>query len=347
MTRSRLGVALAACATFMLAAALASAPAQAAAEVNVYSARQENLIKPLLKRFTAKTGIAFNLITGKADALIVRLAAEGRASPADLLITTDVGRLHRAKLAGVLQPARSAALQDAIAPRYRDPDGHWFGLSLRARVIMAARGRADPARLQTYAALADPRWRGRVCVRSSSNIYNQSLVASFIAADGPDRTLAWARGLAANFARKPTGGDRDQLLAVAGGLCDVALANTYYLEMMRADSRAEHRRAAAAIEVVWPDQNGRGAHVNLSGAGVARWAPHRDNAVRLLEHLASPAAQEWYARVNHEYPVSPAADSADPRLRHWATVKRDEANLGRLGELNTAAVKLMDRAGWE
>ena len=220
--------------------------ALAASEVNVYSARKEDLIKPLLDRFTAQTGVKVNLVTGKEDALLTRLQSEGAASPADLLVTTDAGRLHRAKDAGVTQAITSPALEAAIPASYRDPQGHWFGLSLRARPILYVKGKVDPATLSTYEALADPQWKGKVCVRGSDSIYNQSLVASLIAADGAAATETWAEGLVANLAKPPQGGDRDQIKAAAAGQCDLAIANTYYLAGMLTSADAAEQAAAAA-----------------------------------------------------------------------------------------------------
>ncbi|ROR34636.1 Fe(3+) ABC transporter substrate-binding protein [Inmirania thermothiophila] len=323
----------------------AAAAAASAAEVNVYSARKEALILPLLERFTEKTGITVNLLTAEADALLKRLESEGHNTPADVLITVDAGRLHRAKAAGVLQPVRSQVLEEAIPAAYRDPEGYWYGLSLRARVIFYAKDRVRPEALSTYEDLADPRWRGRICVRSSSNIYNQSLVASLIAAHGEAEVERWARGLVANFARPPRGGDRDQIKAVAAGECDLALANTYYYAQMLTGKDAAQREAARKVGIFFPNQDGRGAHVNVSGAGVTRWARHREEAVRLLEFLASEEAQAWYAEVNHEYPVRPGVPVSEV-LQAWGDFRKDSLNLARLGELNAAAVRIMDRAGW-
>lgn len=315
------------------------------AEVNVYSARQESLIKPLLDRFTARHGIETRLVTGKADALLTRLALEGKDSPADLLITTDAGRLFRAKEAGLLRPVRSETLAARIPARYRDPDDQWFGLSLRTRTILVVDGRVRSGVPARYESLADPAWRGRICIRSSNNIYNQSLVASMIHANGYDATLAWAEGLAANLARAPAGGDRDQIMAAAGGLCDVAVVNTYYLAMMLQGGDPAQRKAARRMRVVWPNQNDRGVHVNISGAGVTRTAARYDEAVQLIEYLASEDAQRWYGETNNEYPVR--ADVAPSEiLRSWGEFKADTIDLAILGLLNRKAVELTNRAGW-
>ncbi|MCI0401619.1 MAG: Fe(3+) ABC transporter substrate-binding protein [Gammaproteobacteria bacterium] len=325
---------------------LVSVPPVTAEEVNVYSARQEALIKPILDQFTAQTGITVNLLTGEADTLLPRLQIEGPNSPADVFLTEDAGRLYRAKAAGVLQGIQSETLEHAIPHTYRDPEGYWYGLSLRARVIVYSKERVRPEDLTTYEALADPKWKPRVCVRSSSNIYNQSLVASLIAHDGAAETEDWARGLVTNFARPPQGGDQDQIKAVAAGQCDVALVNTYYLaRMLNAEEEAD-RDAASKVAVFWPNQAGRGVHVNVSGAGITRSAKHREEAIRLLEFLASDEGQAWYAEHNQEYPVTgTVAPSAT--LREWGEFVPDTLNLSVLGENNAGAVRLMDRAGWK
>lgn len=316
-----------------------------AAEVNLYSARQENLVKPLLDRFSEETGITVNLIAGNADGLLQRLRSEGRNSPADVLLTVDAGRLFRAQQAGLTQAFRSETLDAAIPAAYRDPEGHWYGLSLRARPIMYAKDRVDPATLSTYEALADESWRRRVCIRSSSNIYNQSLVAAMIAGQGEAEVEEWARGLVANFARPPAGGDRDQLKAVAAGQCDVAVANTYYLANMLIGSDPEQRAVAQQLAVFWPNQEGRGAHVNISGAALLQSSNNREAAIKLIEYLASPAAQHWYAETNGEYPVREGIEVSET-LAAWGEFKADRLNLSQLGQLNAAAVRLMDRAGW-
>jgi iron(III) transport system substrate-binding protein len=321
-------------------------PGLAEDEVNLYSSRQENLIKPLLDRFTEQTGIKVNLVTGKDDALLQRLQSEGRNSPADLLLTADAGRLHRAKAAGSTQAVSSEVLSEAIPAAYRDPEGHWYGLTLRARPILYAKGKVDPASLSTYEALAEPAFKGEICIRSSDNIYNQSLVASMIAANGVEATETWAKGLVANLARPPKGGDRDQVKAAAAGECDIAVANTYYLAGMLTSKDGAERAAGEAMGVFWPNQDGRGAHVNVSGAAVTASARNRDSAIRLIEFLASPESQQWYADVNGEYPVREGVEMS-PLLASWGTFKADSLNLERLGELNAEAVRLMDRAGWK
>ncbi len=342
MKRIPLIAALAATLAGTLAIPLAAAAAE---EVNIYSYRKEVLIRPLLDAFTAATGIRVNLVSGKADALLERLKSEGINSPADILLTTDVGRLYRARRAGVFQPVRTPLLERSVPARYRDPEGYWYGLSVRARVIFYAPDRVDPATLSTYEALAGPEWKGRICIRSSSNIYNQSLLASMIANDGPEAAEAWAAGIVANLARKPQGGDRDQIKAVAAGQCDVAIANTYYYAGMLASTDRSQREAAAKVAIFWPNQQGRGAHVNISGAGVTRGAPNKENAIRLLEFLVSEEAQKLYAEKVYEYPVRPGVAVAGT-VKQLGDFKADELGLAQLGKYNAEAVRIFDRVGW-
>mgnify|MGYP000132589214 FL=1 len=316
-----------------------------AAEVNLYSARIEALIKPLLDTFTEQTGIEVNLVTGDADGLIQRLKSEGRNSPADILLTTDVGRLYRAKEAGLTQSVKSATLEQNIPVMYRDDSNHWFGLSLRARPILYVKDKVDPAELNSYEDLSDPKWKGKICIRSSNNVYNQSMVASLIAANGLEATEEWAKGLVANFAMPPRGGDRDQIKAAAAGQCDLAIANTYYLAGMLTSDDEEQRAAAEKMAVFWPNQDGRGAHVNISGAAVTASAPNRDNAIALLEFLSTDAAQSWYARENGEYPIRDDIEIGS-LLSSWGTFKADDLNVEVAGRRQVEAIKLMDRAGY-
>ena len=326
---------------------LALAPhAGPAEEVNVYSGRKEALIKPLFDEFTKETGIRVNLVTGEADALIKRLELEGERSPADVLLTVDAGRLYRAKEQGLLQAITSAKMNEAVPENYRDPRGYWYGLSIRARVVVYSRTRIEPAQLSTYEALAEPAWHNQLCVRSSSNIYNQSLVASMLAHHGREETEKWIRGLVGNFARDPKGGDRDQIKAVAAGQCNLALVNTYYLAGMLGSGIDSEVDAANKIALFWPNQEGRGAHVNISGAGVTGSARNRTAAVQLLEYLVSIPAQEWYGKTNREFPVRDGV-AGDSILQSWGEFKADNLNLAILGENNQDAVRAMDRAGWK
>ena len=329
----------------LVVAGLMAATVAAHAQVNVYSSRKEVLIKPLLDTFTEQTGIEVKLLTGKDDALLKRLAMEGMASPADVLITADVARLHRAKEQGLTQPVVSNVLEGRIGAQWRDADGYWFGATSRARPIIYAKDRVDPANLSSYEDLTDEQWRGRICIRSSSNVYNQSLVASKINADGAEATSEWLAGLVANFARPPAGGDTDQIRAAAAGVCDIAIANTYYLARLARSSKAADNAVAESVAVFWPNQDGRGAHFNVSGIALTKAAKNRDEAVQLMEFMVSDEAQQWYADVNNEYPVVESVAVA-PVLQAFGEAKADSVALSRLGELNQQAIMLMDQAGW-
>ena len=332
--------------TVALCAGVFSGFASASSEVNIYSARQEALIKPLLDEFTAETGIAVNLVTGKGDALLTRLQSEGRNSPADVLLTTDAGRLYRAQEAGVLQPIASDYLNNNIPQHLRSSEGYWYGLSVRARFIVYAPDRVKASELDSYEDLAASKWQRRICIRSSSNIYNQSLVAGMIASDGEDSTSAWLPKFVANFARPPQGGDRDQIKAVAAGQCDVAVVNSYYLGAMLKSDDAAEREAAAKVAVFWPNQDDRGTHINVSGAGVTSAAKHLTEAQQLIEFLARDQSQKWYAETNMEYPVRPDVPASD-LLLSWGDFKADQRDVTELGKLNARAVMAMDRARWK
>lgn len=321
-----------------------SLPAVHATEVNVYSARQQELIKPLLDKFTQQTGVTVNLITGKPDELLTRMQSEGRNSPADVLISTDVGRLYRAQQLGLLQPVQSTTLEQKIPAGARDTAGHWFGLTTRARPIIYVTGKVNPKDLSSYEDLASPKWRGKICIRSSDNIYNQSMLAGMIAVIGVEKTQAWANDFVKNFAQPPKGGDRDQIKAAVAGVCDIAIANTYYLAAMFDD--AKDAPAAKAVSVFWPNQSDRGVHVNISGAGVAKYAPNAANAKRLLEYMTGPEAQAWYAQTNHEYPIV-AGVARSAVLKGFGEFKADAVPLVKLGEFNQSAIEVMDKAGWK
>jgi iron(III) transport system substrate-binding protein len=338
--RLALGIALA----LALAVAAGSA-AHANGEVNIYSARQEVLIRPLLDAFTKASGIKVNVVSGGEDALIERLKAEGANSPADVLLTVDAGRLVRARENGSLQPASSERLQALVPPTYRDPAGFWYGLSVRARPIMYATDRVKPSELSGYADLADRKWKGRICVRSSGHVYNQSMLAAMIAHDGVEKTEAWARGFVANLARRPQGGDRDQIKAVAAGECDIAIANTYYLAGMVNSGTDDEKKMAAKVAIFWPDQASHGVHVNISGAAVTTISKNRANAIKLIEFLAGDEAQRLYAGAVYEYPIRAAIPVGNP-LAAWGEFKADSLRLSALAQFNADAVKIADRAGW-
>lgn len=318
----------------------------AAQEVNVYSARKEELIKPLLDEFEKANKVKVNLVTGKADALISRMASEGDLSPVDVILTTDVGRLYRAKSMGLTQPVESEFLDNRIAEHLRDPQGNWYSLTMRARPVMYHPDRVDTKELSGVLDLADDKWKGRVCIRSSNNIYNQSMIAAMMVKFGEQKVQSWANDFVKNFARKPKGGDRDQIKAVAAGQCDIAIANTYYLGGMLADSNSQNFQIASQLKVFWPDQSDTGAHVNVSGAAVAKHAPNAELALKLIEFLASDSSQKWYAETNHEYPVVEGI-AVSELLQGFGDFKAETVPLEKVGELNGAAVKLMDKAGWQ
>ncbi|WP_133470474.1 extracellular solute-binding protein [Paraglaciecola marina] len=321
-------------------------PLVLAEQVNLYSARKEALIKPLLDKFTEETGISVNLVTGKADNLITRLAKEGKYSPADLLLTTDVGRLYRAKQQGLTQTINSTDAIASVPNNFRDSQGHWVGLSLRARPIMVSTERLDASAIKSIEDLIKPEWKGRICIRSSNNIYNQSMVASLISQLGEEQTQAWVDQFVKNFARPPQGGDRDQIKAVAAGQCDLAIANTYYLAGMLTSNDEATKVQAQKVEVVWPNQSDRGAHINISGVALAKYAPNAKAALKLVDFLLSAQSQQWYAMTNHEYPILPNVTWSDV-LKNFGDFKMEQVPMTQLGELNTEAVKIMDRAGWK
>ena len=320
--------------------------AAGAAEVNVYSARHYDTDQAMFDDFTAATGIEINLIEGEADQLIERIKAEGQNSPADVLITVDAGRLWRAEEAGVLAPVESDVLDAKVPEHLRHPDGLWFGLSKRLRGIVYAKDRVDPAEITSYEILADPAWEGRVCIRSSTNVYNQSLVGAMIEAHGVEQTEAWAQGLVNNLAREPQGGDTDQILAVAAGECDVAVVNHYYFVRLMTSDEADDSAVAEAVDIVFPDQDGRGAHANISGAGLIATSPNKDNAIAFLEYLTTDQAQEYFALGNYEFPVVEGVKT-DPVLEQWGDIKADTVSAASYGAHNAEAVMLMDRAGWK
>ena len=314
--------------------------------INIYSAQKEALILPLLERFEKETGIGFFLVSGKADSLLMRLEIEGDMTPADIFMTVDAGKLQKAKDAGILQAIRNPVLEKRIPTHLRDKDKFWFGISQRARTIIYAKDRVKSEEISTYEDLVDPKWQKRLCVNSSGNISNQSLVASMITANGEKATEEWARKLVKNFAKKPAGKDIDQLKAVAAGVCDIALVNTYSLgEMIK---NKKNREAANKLAIFWPNQGAkeRGVHVNVSGAGITKYARHARAAQRLLEFLVSDESQKWYAEVNNEYPVV-LGTPVSATLKSFGDFKADKLNLTILGGNNGKAVRLMDRAGWK
>ncbi len=326
--------------------AIKAQPGAQTGEVNLYSSRHYNTDDELYETFTDLTGIRVNLLEGKADELLERIKNEGANSPADVFMTVDAGMLWRADQAGIFAPVSSTVLTQTIPENLRHPDGKWFGFSKRARVIMYDKTKVDPADLSTYEDLADPKWRNKILVRSSDNIYNQSLVAALIETNGLAETEAWARGLVRNFARSPEGNDRAQIEAVAAGLGELAIANTYYLPRYDNTGDAAKQSVFDKIGVFFPNQAGRGTHVNISGAGVVASAPNANAAQQFLEYLSGTEAQEFFAKGNNEYPVVPGVALA-PVVEGFGTFEDDAVNVSVYGENQAEAVKLMDRVGWE
>ncbi|WP_207483437.1 Fe(3+) ABC transporter substrate-binding protein [Arenibaculum pallidiluteum] len=317
-----------------------------AAEVNVYSARHYDTDRALYDTFARNTGIKVNLIEGGEDQLIERMRNEGANSPADVLITVDAGRLWRARDAGLLQPTKSAVIEEKVPAHLRDPEGYWTGVAKRARVIIYNKDKVQPSEITSYEGLADPKWKGRLLIRSSTNVYNQSLVGSMLAAHGEKKTEDWARGIVANLARPPQGGDTDQIKAVAAGEGDVAVSNTYYLARLLNSSKPEEKALGQKLGVVFPNQGDRGTHVNISGAGVAKSAPNRENAIKFIEYLVSPEAQKMFAGRSFEYPVVKGVE-ADATIASWGEFKEDQLNASIYGRNNAEALKITDRAGWK
>lgn len=315
-------------------------------EVNVYSSRKTYLIKDVLDIFTERTGIKVNLITDSAPKLVARLVQEGALTPADIFITTDIGNLVHAKEQGVLKSVESDVLRAAIPAYLRDPDNIWYGLTIRTRALFYARDRVNPEQLSTYEALANPEWNNKILVRSSSNIYNQSLIASLIDEHGVAQTEEWAKGLVANFARHPQGGDTDQMRAVAAGEGDVAIANSYYYGRLLASDKPEDQAVVEKVAIFFPNQAGRGAHINISGAAVTKHAKHTQAAIALLEFLVSDEAQELFAAQNHEAPVVPGVELSDV-VASWGGYKRDNRPLANVAHYYVDAIKLADRVGWK
>lgn len=329
------------------AAPLAVAVPAGAQELNLYSSRHYDTDEALYREFEEQTGITINRIEGEADELIARIEAEGANSPADVLLTVDAGRLWRADQAGLLQPVASEVLAERIPAELRHPDGHWFGFSTRARIIYYDKDEIDPALVQSYADLARDELAGEVCIRSSANIYNLSLMAALIHHLGAEAAQSWAAGVVENFARDPQGGDTDQIRAIAADACGVSLGNHYYFaRLMRSDDPAD-QAVVEQVGWVFPDQDGRGTHVNISGGGVVANAPNRAHAVAFLEYLASDSAQRYFANGNNEFPAVATVEVDNPALNELGDFAADELNVAVLGENQTQAQILFDKAGWE
>ncbi|MET0314122.1 MAG: Fe(3+) ABC transporter substrate-binding protein [Hansschlegelia sp.] len=329
----------------ILAATLAPA-AVSAAEVNLYTTREPKLIQPLLDAYTAKSGAKVNTVFVK-DGLVERVTAEGRNSPADLLMTVDFGALIDVVDKGLGQPIQSETLKSSIPAALRDPDGQWYALSMRARVAYVAKEESAEAKGLTYESLGDPKWKGKICIRSGKHPYNTALLAAFIARDGAEAAKSWLTSVKTNLARKPTGGDRDGAKDIAAGICDVAIGNSYYVGLMRSGKGGpDQQKWADAMEVALPVFAKGGTHVNVSGAVVAKYAPNKDEAVRLLEYLVSDEAQGIYARGNFEYPVKPGAP-IDPILAAFGPLKIDDLPLAAISAKRKEAAALIDEVAFD
>ncbi len=315
-------------------------------EINLYTGRHYETDQELYDAFTEKTGIKVNVIKGGDDELIARIKREGDASPADLLMTADAGRLHRAKSQDLLQEVNSDVLNENIPSKLRDKDGKWFGLTKRARVIAYAKDRVNPEEIQTYMDLTKDQFQDRVLIRSSSNIYNQSLVASMIELDGEEKAEEWAEGIVDNMAREPKGGDTDQAKAVASGEGDVAVMNTYYLGKMLNSEDEEEVKVGEQLGVIFPNQDSTGTHVNISGIGVSASSKNKENATKFIEFLTTKTAQKQFAEANYEYPVNPEVQPSE-LLQSWGDFKEQDINLSILGENNKDAVKVMNKVSWK
>jgi iron(III) transport system substrate-binding protein len=314
-------------------------PVYATDTITVYSARKEHLIKPLFDAYTEKTGVQIRYITDKAGPLLARLKVEGANTPADMLMTVDAGNLWQAANEGVLSPVESEPLETNIPEYLQDPENRWFGLSKRARTIIFSTDRVKASELSSYEDLADPKWKGRLCLRTSKKVYNQSLVAMLIARHGEKKTSEIVEGWVDNLATQPFSNDTKLMEAIAAGQCDVGIVNTYYF------GRLQKKDPDIRLALFWPNQESSGVHINISGAGITQYAKNRNAAIDLLEWLSSPEAQQQFAALNMEYPVNPTV-SPDPMVATWGEFRADDLNVTMAGELQTQAIKLMDRAGY-
>jgi iron(III) transport system substrate-binding protein len=334
-------------ALFAIAAAAAITSANAQDKVlNLYSARHYSTDEALYTNFTKATGIKINRIEAGEDALLQRIKAEGANSPADVFLTVDAGRLWIAEQDGVFAPVQSKLLNEKIPAAYRLASGTWYGFSTRARVMVVDRLKVKPGDINTYEDLADPKWKGQVCTRSGSHVYMLSLLSSIIEHNGAAKAEEWAKGVVANLARQPKGGDTDQLKAVAAGECSIALSNTYYIARLIKSDKPDDRAVMEKLRVVWPNTNGRGVHMNVSGGGVVKTAPNKENAIKFLEYLASDEAQVYFADGNNEWPVVKSAVTKNAALDSMGKFKADEVNMIALGKNQRLAQEIVNRVGW-
>ncbi|GGL90059.1 iron ABC transporter substrate-binding protein [Pseudooceanicola nanhaiensis] len=323
-------------------AALAAGSALAE-EVNLYSYRQPELLKPLTDAFTEETGIAVN-VAFLEDGMVERLTAEGDRSPADLVLTVDISRLASVVDAGVTQPVESTVLTDHVPAAFHDPDNHWWGLTTRARIIYASKDRVEDGEVTTYEDLADPKWEGRICTRSGTHAYNVALVAAYLHHHGEEATKDWLEGVKSNLARKPQGNDRAQVKAIWAGECDIAIGNTYYMGQMLEDP--EQTEWANSVDIVFPTFEGAGTHMNISGIAMTKAAPNKENALKFMEFLVSPEAQEIYAEANHEYPIAPGSEPSD-LVKGWGEFTPDDVNLMDLAALRPDALRLIQEVDFD
>lgn len=314
--------------------------------VNVYTHRHYKSDDALFKQFTEETGIKVNIVNASADELIQRLETEGAESPADILITVDAGRLYRAFSKDLLQPVQSDILNKNIPEHFREKDGHWYGFTSRARIIAYNKETINPDEIKSYEDLTNPKWKGKILVRSSENVYNQSLLASIILAVGEEKAEEWAAGIVANMARTPKGSDMDQVKAIAAGEGDIAIVNSYYVGLLINSENPEEQKAGNSVGIIFPNQADRGTHVNVSGVGVTKYAPHKQNAIKLMEFLSEKTAQDMLTNMNYEFPNNSEAKKAD-LLESWGEFKSDNADLNEMGRLNSEAVKIFDKVGWK
>ncbi|MCY6482892.1 Fe(3+) ABC transporter substrate-binding protein [Clostridium aestuarii] len=314
--------------------------------VNVYTDRHYDSDEELYKMFTEKTGIKVNVVKGKSDELIERLKREGKDTQADVLITADVGRLYRAKESELLQSVESDELTKNIPEKYRDEDNQWFGLTKRARVMVYSEDRVNSKDLSTYEDLTNAKWKGKILVRSSTNIYNQSLLASFIEINGEEKAKEWAKEIVGNMAREPQGNDRDQAKAVVAGIGDIAIMNTYYVGKLLNSADSEEVKVGKSVKVFFPNQQTTGTHVNISGAGLTKDAKNKENAVKFIEFLSGVEAQKQYAEANYEYPVNPEVEPSE-LLKSWGSFKEQDIRLSKLGENNKRAVQILNEVNWK
>jgi iron(III) transport system substrate-binding protein len=313
--------------------------------VNVYSGRHYQSDEDLFREFERQTGIRVNLVKADTDQLINRLEMEGANSPADLFITADAGRMIQSKQKGLLQTMDLQKISDIVPEIYRDPEGYWTGFTKRVRVIVYHKERVDPSQLSTYEDLAHEKWKGKLLVRTSQNQYNQTLMASIIAANGEEKALEWARGVVGNMAQSPRGNDRDQIKAIVAGVGDIAIANTYYLGLLLNSTNAEERNVAQQVGIFFPNQQERGSHVNLSGIAITAHAPNRDNAQKLVEFLLGEQAQQVFVSENYEYPVSDHVVWS-ALLKDWGTFRSDPVPVERLGQYLQPGMIIFNQAGW-